>query len=79
MENARVEGAVVNTIPSSDAANELRYALDVMDEYSHLGLDDEYAGKLRDILVRRIEEAEEALSVEPAQPVRSQVPAEMQE
>jgi hypothetical protein len=29
--------------------------------------------------VRRIEEAEEVLSVEPAQPVRFQVPAEIQE
>jgi hypothetical protein len=79
MENASVAGASVNTIPSSDAATELRYALDVMEEYSHLGLDDEYASKLRDILVRRIEEAEEVLSVEPAQPVRFQVPAEIQE
>jgi len=78
-ENARVEGAFVDTIPSSDAATELRYALDVMEEYSHLGLDDEYASKLRDILVRRIEEAEEVLSVEPPQPVRFQVPAEIQE
>jgi hypothetical protein len=75
MENPRVEGASVNNISSSEAANELRYALDVMEEYSHLGLDDEYAGKLRDILVRRIEEAEDALSVEPAHPVRFGVPA----
>ena len=77
MENPRVEGASVNPIGSSDAATELRYALDVMEEYSHLGLDDEYAGKLRDILVRRIEEAETALSVEPANPVRFGIPVQI--
>lgn len=70
MENARLEGSSLNTISRSDAATELRYALDVMEEYSHLGLDDEHAGKLRDILVKRIEEAETALSVRPAHPVR---------
>jgi len=69
----------MNAITRSDAARELRYALDVMEEYSHLGLDDEFAGKLRDILVKRIEEAEGALSVEPANPVRFQVPVGMQE
>jgi len=45
----------VNTTARIDAATELRYALDVMEEYSHLGLDDEFAGKLREILVKRIE------------------------
>ncbi len=60
----------MDTYPRSDASTELRYALEVMEEYSHLGLDDEYASKLREILLRRIEEAEEAVSVEPAQPVR---------
>ena len=43
-----------------DLVNELRYALAVMEEYSHLGLDNEAAGKLRSILVRRINEAEAA-------------------
>lgn len=74
-----MEGAFVDTIQRFDAATELRYALDVMEEYSHLGLDDEYAGKLREILVKRIEEAEEDLSVEPAHPVRFGAPAEIQE
>ncbi|MBS1804979.1 MAG: hypothetical protein JST28_16595 [Acidobacteria bacterium] len=69
----------MNTIARTDAATELRYALDVMEEYSHLGLDDEFAGKLRDILVKRIEEAEGALSEEPAHPVRFQVPVGMQD
>ena len=53
-----------------DLANELRYALDVMEEYSHLGLDNEAASKLRGILVRRINEAEAAVSCRPADPVR---------
>ncbi len=61
----------------SDAATELRYALEVMDEYSHLGLDDEYASKLRDILLRRIGEAEATLSVQPAHPVRFTIPSEI--
>ena len=65
----------MDTITRSDAARELRYVLDVMEEYSHLGLDDEYAGKLREILVKRIGEAEEEiLSMEPAQPVRFRTP-----
>ena len=53
-----------------DLVNELRYALDVMEEYSHLGLDNESAGRLRSILVRRIKEAEAALSSRPAAPAR---------
>lgn len=64
-------------IMRSDAADELRYALDVMEEYSHLGLDDEFAGKLRDILLKRIDEAEAALSIEPANPVSFPVPTEI--
>jgi hypothetical protein len=54
----------------ADPVTELRYALEVMEEYSHLGLDDEAAGKLRSILVRRIHEAEAKLSCRPAAPVR---------
>ena len=48
-----------------DLATELRQALDVMEESSHLGLDDEYAGRLRHILLRQIEDAEVALAVRP--------------
>lgn len=59
----------MDTVTNPDLANELRYALDVMEEYSHLGLDDEYASKLREILERRIANAEAALSVRSAQPV----------
>ena len=63
----------MQTTPNSDVATELRYALDVMEEYWHLGLDDEYASKLREILLKHIEEAEAALSVNPAHPVRFSV------
>ena len=42
----------------------------VMEEYSHLRLDDEYASTLHEILERRITDAEAALSARPAQPVR---------
>ena len=59
----------MQTAVHSDPAGELRYALEVLDEYSHLGLDDQYAAKLREILERRIEETEESLSCCPAQPI----------
>jgi len=74
-----MENPGVNTTSRSDAATELRYALDVMDEYAHLGLDDEYAGKLRDILLKRIGEAEANVSAEPASRERFRVPAGLQE
>ena len=69
----------MDTLQRTDAATELRYALEVMEEYSHLGLDDEYTGKLRQILVRRIEEAETAVSLEPDQPVGFRVPMELED
>ena len=58
------------SIPNPDAVTELRFALDVMEEYSHLGLDDEAANRLRNILLRRIDEAEAAVSSKSAAPVR---------
>jgi hypothetical protein len=54
--------------PKPELAKELRYALDVMEENSHLGLDDEAASRLRDILLRRIKQAE--LTSRPSEPVR---------
>jgi len=60
----------MDTMSNPNLVTELRYALDVMEEYSHLGLDNEAAGKLRNILLRRINEAETALSCRPASPVR---------
>ena len=56
--------------PKPELANELRYALDVMEENSHLGLDDEAAARIRKILVRKIEQAENSASSRPAEPVR---------
>jgi len=56
--------------PNPDMVTELKFALDVMEEYSHLGLDNEAANKLRSILLRRIDEAEAATSCRPAAPVR---------
>ena len=69
----------MDTIQRSDPAAELRYALDVMEEYSHLGLDDEHTCKLRSILLRRIEEAETAVSLEAANPVVFPVPGDVEE
>ena len=55
--------------PNPDLVTELRYALDVMEEYSHLGLNNESASQLRSILLRRINQAENALSERPVDPV----------
>ena len=62
--------------PKVDPAEELREALEVLEEYCHLGLDDEHANKLRKILERRIGEAEETESCCPAQPVRFPLPSQ---
>jgi hypothetical protein len=60
---------MVNARQNPEVANELRYALDVMEEHSHLGLDAEAAGKLRTILLRRISQAESAESAGATAPV----------
>jgi len=44
--------------PQYASASELRFILDVMEECSHLGLDNETACKLRKILAQRIAVAE---------------------
>jgi hypothetical protein len=46
----------------SDLVSDLRYALDVMEENSHLGLDAEAACKLREILIRQIDDAHATVS-----------------
>ena len=46
--------------------DDLRFAMDVMDEDSHLGLDSEYASKLRFLMLEQIRRAEEALERRPA-------------
>jgi hypothetical protein len=60
----------METIASSEYVSDLRYALEVMEESSHLGLDDEHARLLHDILKRRIDEGCTAFSVKPASPMR---------
>jgi hypothetical protein len=55
-------------------ASDLRYALEVLDEYKHLGLDEEHVSKLRRILKRQIKCTEELVSCGPSQPI--QVPDE---
>ena len=61
---------MIETLSPTDIASDLRYALEVLDEYHHLGLDAEHANKLRNILIRRIGEANESDSCCPAQPIR---------
>jgi hypothetical protein len=41
--------------------NDLRFALEVMEDCSHLGLNDERAGKLKTLMEHRILEAEKTL------------------
>lgn len=41
-------------------ADDLRFAIDVMDESSHLGLDSEYASRLRSLMLQQIAKAEDA-------------------
>ena len=50
------------TISPAELASDFRFALDVMEESDHLGLDDEHARLLHDILERRIAEANAAFS-----------------
>lgn len=57
--------------PNPALVGEHRYALDVMEERSHLGLDDEVAENLRGILLRWIVEAEDAPARKPADPILS--------
>jgi hypothetical protein len=61
---------MLDTKSKSDLVTDLRYALDVMEEYSHLGLDDVAASKLRDLLVRQIDDARAGLSCCPPAPLR---------
>ena len=62
---------MIETLSPAEIANDLRYALEVLDEYEHLGLDAEHASKLRRILIRRIGEPNEAASsCCPAHPYR---------
>jgi hypothetical protein len=53
----RETDAMLDTKSKSDLVADLRYALDVMEEYSHLGLNDEAASNLRAILIRQIDDA----------------------
>jgi len=41
--------------------SDLRFALEVMEERSHIGLDDQMAGAVRTTIQRRIDETEKAL------------------
>jgi hypothetical protein len=49
--------------PNSALIDDLHFALDVVEEYSHLGLNDEAAAALRTVMLRQISSAEEALAL----------------
>lgn len=46
--------------------DDFRFALDVIEDRSHLGLDPAYASKLRALIVKRIARTEEALKSRPS-------------
>jgi hypothetical protein len=48
-----------------EVLNDLRFTLRVMEESSHLGLDDQAADKLRQILLHQIARAERVLARKP--------------
>lgn len=54
---------MLDTISPAELVSDLRFALEVMTESSHLGLDDAHARLLQGILQRRIDEASTAFSV----------------
>jgi len=61
----------MHTLNPTTYANDLRYALEVLDEYEHLGLDQEHASKLRSILIRQIEGSDETVQASSlVQPIR---------
>ena len=56
----------------------LRFALNVMEERSHIGLDDKTAGTVRGALLHQILETETTLHFPPsADPVENQSPEEL--
>lgn len=54
------------SLSPAEVAADYVYALEVMEESGHLGLDDKHARLLHGILQRRIDEAREAFSAKPA-------------
>lgn len=56
-----VESLVSMLSEVSTYVDDLRFALEIMDEYSHLGLDSEHAAKLRSLMLEQIAKAEKAL------------------
>ena len=53
---------MMEIISPEELASDFRYALEVMEESDHLGLDVEHASLLHDILQRRIDEASAAFA-----------------
>jgi hypothetical protein len=51
--------------PNPALLMELRYALNVLEECSHLGLDEEGASRIRRILLQQIAKTESALGTRP--------------
>ena len=55
----------------------LRFALNVMEERSHIGLNDDRATSIRCMLLRRISEAEKALGYTPSTQTCEQTPHDL--
>ena len=56
---------------SSTLISDLQYALVVMEESCHLGLDDDFAHKLKCVILRRITEGESELAAHSVAPAVS--------
>ena len=59
---------IPDSSPSYSA--DLRFALNVLDEESHLGLDSEYALQLQTVILKQIEQAEEVRKRRPVSEIR---------
>ena len=54
-------------VRNSVVVDDLRFALDVLQESSHLGLDSEYASRLRSVILEQVERRESESGLNPHQ------------
>jgi hypothetical protein len=62
-------------LPAEDLLKNLHHSLDLMEAKSHLGLDNCFADKIRQILVRRIGRIEATLAATPGAPKAHKTPS----
>ena len=67
---------MIRHCPPTEVLQDLRYALGVMEEESHLGLDNKYAETVRAALLRRIAAVEAQIVRESSAALQSSPPIE---